>query len=534
MTVSVKTRLGRVLWVAAGIVTTLATPALADETVLAASKTRKLQVLAEGGSAWCKPMVRLRMVLEPDSPDLGNPAAQVEIMNRLKTPLTTDCKTVKGALLTVFEHDKPTGTYQADADAGWIFAAVPNAAPVVAQSPPPAAPAAITAPPRTQPTVPPRDVNYAAAMIQLVKHNPALIQDDGFIRCWAASHFERDYNQFRQQEFRLKQILQQAQADLETAVAQSDGEHMTVLVNASFDSYDFNRQAFPISLRDDNLKFSPRCHNIDSRSLPDMAILKISNLDDISGLPMGSDDARAFADRRTRYGSINRQVAIALTVKLDPSGFAKGSWGEVAAGGTVESAVFYADFTATQPIYSLSSEDLERMREERAVEKAAQAKAEEDRQAERRRQQMAAQRMRDIQALANASTSVKLANWILPDMVSLTTDLDDLRSARARSLQLSAPTRVAMLVQTKGDGRSNVATTWPGKLEITVDEGQPDLSSSRWYLVFGRLSASADDPLGPSRLQAQRVYACAQPECADATDPTTIVDSKLAGSSQAQ
>lgn len=553
MTASMKDRAKLTAWAVAGVVAVTA-PAFAEETVLAASKARKLQVLAEGGAAWCKPTVRLRMVLDSDSPDVRNPASQVEIMNRLKTPITTDCKTATAAELTVFEQGKPTGTYKATADKDWVFAAAPASAPIAvpkAEPPlattaapvPPSAPAAPPAPVAPQvtaaapqpapasapPAAPPlpRDVNYASAMIRLVKDAPSIAQDDGLLRCWAAYRFEKEYAQFKNQEFKLQPVLQKARADLAETVAQNDGQRVTAVINASFDGYNFDTQQFPISLRMESLNFNRQCYT-QSQALPSTLTVKVPDLDAITGLPMESKAAQAFADKRTRYGSVDRRIAIAVTVKLDSGGFVKGSWGQMVTTGTLESATIYADADATQPLYWLTPDELEKMRAARAAEKAAIAQAEEERKAEQRRQQMLAQREQNIRALSSASTSVKLANWVSDGGIDYYTKLNNLRAARAAALVGGKPVMVSMLIQADGSGRNKVDTKWPGKLEVTVAEGQPDLNSSGWYLVRGLLSLPEGDSLPPAQLTAQTVYACAQPKCADATDPTAIVDRKLA------
>lgn len=118
----------------------------AETKVLATSKTRKLQVLAEGGTDWCQPSVQLRMVLEPDSPDIGNPAAQIDVMNRMKTPITTDCKTAVAAKLIVIEKGKETGTYTASAAQDWAFSAAPVQTAAAPVAKPALAPVAVEPP----------------------------------------------------------------------------------------------------------------------------------------------------------------------------------------------------------------------------------------------------------------------------------------------------------------------------------------------------------------------------------------------------
>lgn len=122
--------------------------AQADEYVLATSKTHKLQVVAEGGSAWCAQTLRLRLVLEPDSPDIGNSSSQIDMMNRLKTPIGNDCKTALSAKLSVVEPGPKEMAYEASAAGGWAFTAVqkvsPPPVPALASPPPVVKPPAST------------------------------------------------------------------------------------------------------------------------------------------------------------------------------------------------------------------------------------------------------------------------------------------------------------------------------------------------------------------------------------------------------
>jgi outer membrane protein OmpA-like peptidoglycan-associated protein len=140
-----------------------------DGFVLAVSSAHKLKVLADGGAKWCGPHLKLRMVLDADSPDAGNAAAQVELMNRLKAPIGAECAAATDGEVAVFVQSKPQGSYKATKAGGWIFTAPAVAAvrqpasldapgdkpqAAVAQAALPAAspaPAAAPAPARTMP-----------------------------------------------------------------------------------------------------------------------------------------------------------------------------------------------------------------------------------------------------------------------------------------------------------------------------------------------------------------------------------------------
>jgi hypothetical protein len=107
----VRTWHGAAQLAAVAAVALLAPSASADDGfVLAQSTAHKLKVLAEGGAAWCGPRLSLRMALEAGSPDAGNAAAQIDMLNRLKTPIETDCAAASSADVAVFEQDKPQGT----------------------------------------------------------------------------------------------------------------------------------------------------------------------------------------------------------------------------------------------------------------------------------------------------------------------------------------------------------------------------------------------------------------------------------------
>src|SRR5437868_11742157 len=90
-----------------------AIPAAAQDFVLAASAAHKMKVIADGGPRWCGASLKLRMLLDRDSPDIGNPAAQLDLLNRLKTPIANACAEATSADATVIESGKPQGTYRA-------------------------------------------------------------------------------------------------------------------------------------------------------------------------------------------------------------------------------------------------------------------------------------------------------------------------------------------------------------------------------------------------------------------------------------
>lgn len=392
-------------------------------------------------------------------------------------------------------------------------------------------PQSSTPPPSTQSLAllrRPRDVNYASMMLRMVKDKPSLAQNDAVLRCWAQYRFGKEYSRFRRQEFKLQPVLKKAQADLMASVAEHDGQHITVTISTDFGSYDFKTQKFPISLEMNGITLHRSCH-VHSDDVPDAFTVKILDLDAITGLPMAQEAAKAFVANRTRYRSVDREISIAVVVKVGSSGIVEGKWGRVGVAGTIESAAIFADSAAKQPLYRLASERLAKLRADRAAEKVALAKAEEARKAEQQRRQLLEQRERYIQALVAAPESAKLANWISDDQINTYARLDNLRKARAAALVIGKPVAVSLLIQADGNGRKNVATRWPGKLEVTTGADQPDLVDAGWYLVRGVLTVPEGDSVLSAQLLASKVFMCAAPKCADAADPEAIVDRKLAG-----
>jgi outer membrane protein OmpA-like peptidoglycan-associated protein len=127
----------RVALAAASLTLALAGAAQAADApfVLAQSAAHKLKVFADGGAGWCAAHLKLRMVLDADSPDAGNPAAQIDMLNRLKTPIAADCAKASDADVAVLVVDKAAGTYKATKAGGWVFAATGAPAAAAAKQP---------------------------------------------------------------------------------------------------------------------------------------------------------------------------------------------------------------------------------------------------------------------------------------------------------------------------------------------------------------------------------------------------------------
>ena len=528
----------------------LAASAWADDAhMLAESKIHKLQILADGGAAWCAPHLSLRMVLEEGSPDLGNPAAQLDMMNRLKTPIAADCKAATSADLTVVDQGR-TIAYKASAAEGWAFAevkvaAAPAAATAPAPVPTPTVPAPVVQAPVAQapaPTSQPASLHvlkdYAGLVVQMVRRDAELAADRGTIHWWTGFRYAREYQQLQNQEFKLQPLLDRGRADLQETIAQSDPDRVTLTINTSFQPYDFGKERFPVAINGDEFNYSPSFCCVQAKVANGMTV-KILGIDSIVGLPMEKGLAQNFIERRTHYGSVDRNLFLAVTVKLDKDGFKKQAWGNEIITGVAESAVFYGDRDQRDVLYTLGEDQLSKLRIEKDTARAAAAEAERQRQqaaqeaerqrvAEMQRQQMLAQRDQNIRMLADSTPQVRLANFMAPGPINLGEGLASLLSARAAASFRAKPVEVVMLFQADSSGREKVATAWPGELEVTIPETLPALKSSGWYLVRGQISVPEGDGLKTAQLGAEDVYACTQEKCRDATDPTAVVDRKLA------
>ena len=306
---------------------------------------------------------------------------------------------------------------------------------------------------------------------------------------------------------------------------------MTILAAASFANYDFQNHRFPIAVAIERVSVSNGIGgNFDSQ--PNSFSLTISGADVIGSLPMEMDAAQRFLEKRTRYGNVDRQIWIAVTLALAPAGFKDGGGREKTSAATVESAVVFADNAGQQFLFAISKDQITTLRTEAEARKAAAAKEQALRQAEQNRRQMEAERGNTIERLKALPLSVRLANWMSPGPVNFGLSLSNIRVARAQALIRNTPIETIMLVQADKSGRDAITTRWPGHLEITVPKDRPEFKSGNWYLVTGTITTPDGDDFPPAHLAAQTVFACEQEKCTDASDATGIVDRKLAAASQ--
>ena len=150
----------------------------ADDYLLAQSAAHKLKVFADGGAKWCGPHLSLKVALDADSPDIGNPASVGDLLSRLKGPISSDCAAAVDATAAVSAPGKALGGFKASKDAGWVFASTTPAAHGPAslddEPTPAAAPAkvaAAAAPAAAAPALPPTQPGDVPG-----SHDPAFLK----------------------------------------------------------------------------------------------------------------------------------------------------------------------------------------------------------------------------------------------------------------------------------------------------------------------------------------------------------------------
>lgn len=534
----------------------LVTSARAEEYwTLAKSQKFMLEILAEGGKAWCAPQLKLRAALKPESPARSDAQLLVGILNRLKAPIENDCRSAVTAVLDVVAEGQRVGTYQATAANGWTFAAVPSEA----KSPAPAAiahneGAPATAPPAVspEPTPPagktataPADTDlkaaqpeigqgYAGVLAHFVRANPAYAEDPHVIRWWAGHRFNNEFRRAANQEFQLAPLLDKARSDLRACLTAWDKDRMVLLVQGEMGAYNFEKQEFPVTFfawRNDAVHLTLPWHNTESSaSLPRVFTIRGDALNDLARIPLQKDSAQAFLQQRTRYGSVDRSIQAKVYLDVRQVQFSNEEDSDsviIVDAAKVHRIEFFPDKKSENPFATLETLAIETRRAEKAAEKEAHEKARLAQLEEQKLQQLLEQKEHFMQMLSHESESVRFSNFISDDTELFRQPLHSLRSARAHALLANKPTPVRMLVQADGSGTANVATNWPGLLLVSVPEGHPGLERSKWYLLAGTLSVPQGDDLPPALLRADRVYQCEQPECKEAGDPATIVERKL-------
>lgn len=545
------------LMLASAIFVSTTMPALADTHRIAYSDNLKVDIEALGGANWCGPQITLYLEMGPASPLIGHVPAQIALMNKVGGLIPTQCpQALAGEFITqVMTPGANTmiGSYTGGSASGWQFSAPPSQAPAATSNSSPATPASPTAPPASPassqaPATPsatatlqsqapasstpspvaaltpppptftlPAYTNYPAVLLHYLKDNPREVSDPNLITWWTAQTFPNEYGQLQYQEFKLQPLLQQGQTNLNQTLSQV-GDSVVVLLQTNLEQYDFSKYQYPVNLGDGtitvNLPWGSPTSPVSSFQLN-------VDLDDLTAIPMSQSAASTYEAAHTNgFGNVDRNVLIALKLKLVPGAFTNQPIGNPTATATIESAAVYAapgpfeqNIPAKEtPVVIVSSDQIDALRNAREAAAAAAVKA-----------QLLAQQSADIQTVSGYTNDEKLYNW-LNDSKIQPNALISIGEARYSSITNDQPIDVTMLVKTGGGGKQNVSTSWPNHLSLNAVGGTPPFSGSSWYLVSGYLTASTKPGDLSSALAVQNSYQCTQDECAEALDPAAIVD----------
>lgn len=513
---------GAVILVAATTGTSLAS----SDFVLATSKIRKAQLIAEGGEHWCGPTIRLKMILAADSPIRDNPTAWLDLANRLDTPIAAQCQKAEIAYLSVFEGDKALGSYQSSAAEAWRFSA--------AERPVDSGPARVQATIQSLEAFAVKDapplsshVNYESLMVALVGRHQLMQSDsDDVMQCWAAYRWGgnvwlnaiKPVGPEETMKKALRDLLREAMSE-RAGADQSKPTKVTLLLKSELGPYDKEKGEFPVGYGHINAALTPKC-DIPMKTLPAVLRVFAPDMGLVSGLPMDPKKAQSWreASQKGREG-----ISVAYVIVLDPpsspSFFNEEREEEGQIDGALESAVIYGGGEAMIPLYVMNRQEVEQRRQ---LESAAYAKRAEER--DRKERQM------QIQKLSAAPFSVRLANWFFDAGVNETLDLDTARSLYRSIIMEGEPVPAALLIKAGADGRENVAALWPaGLVKMTLGAGVENVSSlekERWYLARGEASAVRGSQSPALSLEIAEIYACAQEECRELDDAEMIVDKK--------
>jgi hypothetical protein len=509
--------------------------AWAADTVLATSASHGASVSVGGGAAWCAPSIDLHMQLRPDSPDIASAAAQAVLLRRLGPLIARSCPQAREARAIVTTGTKVLGRFRGDAATGWAFAGIPDRTAQTVDRQTPAVPD--IAPSEAPPAALPAERDYASLLLAFLHQTPALQNDPQILSYWAALKHAAAWQRARGQEFRQQPLLETARAELAERLAATTPRTVTLGLPVQFGAYDFTAHQFPFTTAFNQLSvWRPCCGFGDP--LPAGFAVKLGDAEALNGLPMAPDMAQRFLEARTnRFGGVDRQLLLVMTVALTPEGFAAEGGTQVATGTLQQVVVMSAGATPAE-ILRLDSAQLAARRQASAAQAAALQdaaarkaaalqQASRDQQAALQRAMLAAQRDAMLSQLRAAPLSVRLANFTADPSVNTYARLDDLRDARTQAVLSGRPANVVLLIQAGGSGRHDVATTWPGSLQLDLPASLPPVSGGSWYLVRGALAVPPGNDAPPARLAVREIAACAQENCADLADPVAILRRKL-------
>ena len=488
----------------------------------------------DASGQWCGENVSLSLLLRDDSPLIGSGLSDfVGRVGGMLPPKCADAKRARVAVYRTSDRKLVSGPYTIAKAENW-------AAPVPAVTAQP--PQGVASQPQPQPETKaeapapapapaavytPSDINpFNAVLLTKVAQNPALLNDNGVLRYWARLRMPGDYNPVENQEFKLPAVLAKAREDLQEQVARSTGGKVTFVVSARLGAYDFAHSAFPIAGLGETVNFGKPVWTVPSMDVLGNSVqFALPDLPAIDSLPMEPKEAEAYIARHTRWGAIDRGIAIAVAVSYKP-GTETVEYGIAKISAHIDTAWI---LDGNRPIHTYESAQLAELQHQHEARQEAERQQREEQERTLRLAAFSQQREQNATVLSRLPADVRLANFLsnVPAVES-GVRLDNLAVARGRALTTQQPVAVRMLVQAESGGSDHVDTRWPGHLRVTV-KGVPALERGSWYLVEGTLTLDGPaEELKPADLTAKTVFACKQDLCADAQDPGAIMDRKIA------
>ncbi|OUJ04626.1 DUF4852 domain-containing protein [Acetobacter cibinongensis] len=522
--------------------------AAAETATFAHSRHHNVEIDFADPAARCAATdLHLKMAITPESHDIGAVEQQIHLANALGRKLATDhqCAAVQSVDIAVIQNGSEARHLQATKGTNWQFAEVAASQPAPQPQPSPPLPpvpdalgaAAVTAPPApaadapaptavpaqaqdAAPAAPPPPPvvlpeGYMGLLALLVRHNPALLDNENIQACWARHAFQRDFFAAQGNEFRKHEVENRARTDLAQISQQIPAGTLQANLAVRLGEYDFKQSSFPVALNGNVLTLSSTCDMSDT-TVPGQVGLKLGETAPTFRLPMPAAEAEQFLKQRTRFGFINREMMAILTFHVEDSQLGKmtDSTPQPVA---LTHVKIYSDTDKTSLLADIGPDALENMRKAQDAAKAAQ-------QAKEAAQQQAENRRRMAERVQNASRSEKLAMWVGQNTRGFNApDLNTIRNVRARAMMQGAPVDAILLVQADGSGRAQVPTKWPGKLNLTTPKDQPALSSGTWYLVQGPVSVPEKGDFPAAEMTVQTLHACQQDQCKDAEDPQALL-----------
>lgn len=537
----------------------------APEDVLAKSSSRRISVL-QGGAAWCKPALALRMMVEPESPDsTASPASLIPLMNKLRGPIAARCPAADTAFITVVQNNLVTGQFRADKAHDWSFVAVgalintppaasldelppgPAAAPATAPSPTQshtslpasavpstAALSSIPVAPSTPAPAPSAETatgtplpleGYSGLMLRLMHDDPSLLQDDGVQRWWASTHDRQAFQNNRGDDFAMHALLQRAVDDMKTQIATHELSRLLVINTMQLRDYDFTSHSFPVDGMGADISLSnPAC--CFSGKLPFRIPVHVAGLDLVRSVPMSDDRAHDLIEnRKTRWGS-NREVFIEYVIKLDDGAMRLVDY-QKAYYGRLVGATIYGDRDRKEVLAVIDETSIAHklQAQEDAVRASTRQRIE-----EQNRQRLAAiaqQRQSYVQMAHGWSPALRIAALLPSSDLYGSSQLDAIRRLRAASVLKGSSVPGILLFQTAAGGTDAVATRWPGKLVVNAASSTGPLERGRWYVAKGQLNAPVGPELKDATFTITESYACRQDQCMEANDVDALINRKI-------